>query len=122
MSRIPLRFHQARRRDKNADIPYAECSQAAGRSPNETNGVIGEFDTNGDAYLSSGNISVNDKLLAVEQIENVIYTKLVANPALIVAFNVDKRSKFEIVDKVMEELKAANATRVSFTADPERKR
>jgi biopolymer transport protein ExbD len=70
----------------------------------------------------SGNISVNDKLLAVEQIENVIYTKLVANPALIVAFNVDKRSKFEIVDKVMEELKAANATRVSFTADPERKR
>ena len=36
----------------------------------------------------SGNISVNDKLLTVEQIENVIYTKLVANPAMIVAFNV----------------------------------
>lgn len=70
----------------------------------------------------TGNISVNDKLLTVEQIENVIYTKLVANPALIVAFNVDKRSQFEIVDKVMEQLKQANATRVSFTADPERKR
>jgi biopolymer transport protein ExbD len=69
-----------------------------------------------------GNISVNDKLLAVEQLEGIIYAKLLENPALIIAFNVDKQSQFETVGNVMEELKQANATRVSFTADPESKR
>lgn len=70
----------------------------------------------------SGDISINDKLLAVPQVQSVIYSKLVANPALIVAFNVDKGSRFEIVGKVMDQLKKANATRVSFTAEPEHKR
>ena len=67
-----------------------------------------------------GNISINDKLLHVEQVEAVIYKKLVDNPNLIVAFNTDKQTPFEVVDDVMEELKSANATRVSFTADFER--
>ena len=64
-----------------------------------------------------GNISINDKLVAVNQVEPIIYGKLVVNPALIVAFNTDKQTPFEVVHDVMEELKAANATRVSFTAD-----
>ena len=66
-------------------------------------------------------ISINDNLLDTTQIENIIYGKLVENPALIVAFNVDKQTQFEIVNSVMEALKQANATRVSFTADPESK-
>ena len=40
---------------------------------------------------------------------------------MIVAFNVDKNTNFKIVADVMEELKSANATRVSFTADPEKR-
>jgi len=66
-------------------------------------------------------ISINDNLLDTTQIENIIYAKLVENPALIIAFNVDKQTQFEIVNSVMEALKQANATRVSFTADPESK-
>ena len=65
-------------------------------------------------------ISINDNLLDTTQIENVIYGKLLENPALIVAFNVDTRTQFEIVKSVMDALKQANATRVSFTADPEK--
>jgi biopolymer transport protein ExbD len=68
-----------------------------------------------------GNISINDKLIHVEQIEGVVYKKLLENPNLIVAFNTDKQTPFDIVDDVMEELKQANATRVSFTADFEKK-
>jgi biopolymer transport protein ExbD len=67
-----------------------------------------------------GNISINDKLVAVDQIESIIYSKLVLNPALIVAFNTDKQTPFDVVNLVMEELKASNATRVSFTADFEK--
>jgi biopolymer transport protein ExbD len=69
-----------------------------------------------------GNISINDKLVTVEQIESIMYSKLVVNPALIVAFNTDKQTPFKIVDDVMEQLKQANATRVSFTADFEKSR
>ena len=69
----------------------------------------------------AGNISINDKLVHVDQIEAITYKKLLANPNLIVAFNTDKQTAFEIVDDVMEELKKANATRVSFTADFEKK-
>jgi biopolymer transport protein ExbD len=68
-----------------------------------------------------GNISINDKLIHVEQVKPIIYAKLVANPALIVAFNTDKQTQFDVVDDVMEQLKAANATRVSFTADFEKR-
>jgi biopolymer transport protein ExbD len=64
-------------------------------------------------------ISINDNLMDTTQIEPVIYAKLLENPSLIVAFNVDKQTQFEIVNAVMEALKKANATRVSFTADPE---
>ena len=67
----------------------------------------------------TGNISINDKLVHVEQVEPIVYAKLVENPALIVAFNTDKRTEFEIVDDVMDQLKTANATRVSFTTEVE---
>lgn len=66
-------------------------------------------------------ISINDKLIDTSQIEGIIYGKLLDNPGMIVAFNVDKQTQFEVVGEVMEQLKQANATRVSFTADPEAK-
>ncbi len=70
----------------------------------------------------AGNVSINDNLVAVEQVESLVYAKLVENPGIVVAFNVDKQTQFRRVDAVMEELKAANATRVSFTADFEKGR
>ncbi|MDP6460892.1 MAG: biopolymer transporter ExbD, partial [Gemmatimonadota bacterium] len=39
-------------------------------------------------------ISINDKIVAVDQVEGLVYMKLVANPALIVAFNTDKQTPF----------------------------
>jgi biopolymer transport protein ExbD len=70
----------------------------------------------------AGAISINDKLLRPEQVERIVREKLSANPNLIVAFNTDRRTPFEIVDAVMAALKGANATRVSFTADLEVRR
>jgi biopolymer transport protein ExbD len=69
----------------------------------------------------ANHISINDKLVPVESIEPIIYAKLVGNPALVIAFNVDKNTSFKIVDEVMDQLKNANATRASFTADFEKK-
>lgn len=69
----------------------------------------------------ANHISINDKLIPVESVEPIIYAKLVGNPALVIAFNVDKNTNFRIVNDVMEQLKKANATRASFTADFEKK-
>ncbi len=66
-----------------------------------------------------GIISINDKLVAVENIEAIITTMMQEKPTLIVAFNADDRCPYSVVSDVMEELKKANAVRVSFTSDPE---
>jgi biopolymer transport protein ExbD len=67
----------------------------------------------------AGNISIQDKLVAVDQIQDIMINALAENPLLIIAFNADHRTSYGIVDEVMEELKEANAIRVSFTSDPE---
>jgi len=67
----------------------------------------------------SGVISINDKLVAVENIEAIVVNMLQEKPTLIVAFNADDRCPYSVVSDVMEELKRANAVRVSFTSDPE---
>jgi len=66
-----------------------------------------------------GIISINDKLVSVENVEAIIVTMMQEKPNLIVAFNADDRCPYNVVSNVMEELKKANAVRVSFTSDPE---
>ncbi len=68
---------------------------------------------------SAGNISINDKLIRVEHVEKIVKAALSMNPALIIAFNADHRTAYKTVSGVMEELKKANAIRVSFTSEPE---
>ena len=67
-----------------------------------------------------GNIAIQDKIVQIPQIEDIVTNALRENPLLIIAFNADQRTPNGIVSEVMEELKSANAVRVSFTADPER--
>lgn len=61
-------------------------------------------------------ISINDKLIHVKDVDAVIARKLEENRSLIVAFNVDHRTKYRLVSDIFEELKAANAVNVSFTS------
>ncbi|MFH1681463.1 MAG: biopolymer transporter ExbD [Candidatus Eisenbacteria bacterium] len=71
---------------------------------------------------SKGQISINDKLVDVRSIQPLILKKLQLNPALVVAFNTDKRISYSIMSDIMEELKQVNATKVSFNADYEPRR
>ncbi|UCG51993.1 MAG: biopolymer transporter ExbD [Candidatus Latescibacterota bacterium] len=68
-----------------------------------------------------GHISIQDRLVMVEQIKDLMLGAMTENPALIVAFNADHRTPNGIVSDVMDELKEANAVRVSFTSDKETK-
>jgi biopolymer transport protein ExbD len=65
----------------------------------------------------AGDISINDRLVNVDQIEGIVKQMLSERPDLIVAFNADDRAPYRVVSDVMEELKDASAVRVSFTSD-----
>jgi biopolymer transport protein ExbD len=67
-----------------------------------------------------GHISINDKLVTVDNVQNILLNALREKPSLIIAFNADYRAAYGIVSDVMEELKKANAIRVSFTSDKKR--
>lgn len=69
---------------------------------------------------ATGVISINDKLVQIADIETIIKSFLIEKPSLIVAFNADHRTPYGIISEVMEQLKMANAIRVSFTSDMER--
>lgn len=68
----------------------------------------------------TGRISIQDKLVQVSQIKDIMIATMQDNPSLIVAFNADHRTPNGVVSDVMEELKKANAVRVSFTSDKEK--
>ncbi len=61
-------------------------------------------------------VSINDKLIRVNDVHKIIGRKLEENRGLIVAFNVDHRTKYGLVSDIMEELKEVNAVNVSFTS------
>ena len=61
-------------------------------------------------------VSINDKLIRVTDVHKIIGRKLEENRGLIVAFNVDHRTRYGLVSDIMEELKEVNAVNVSFTS------
>ncbi|MCK4350099.1 MAG: biopolymer transporter ExbD [Candidatus Krumholzibacteria bacterium] len=61
-------------------------------------------------------ISINDKLINVDSINAVIAAKLAENRGLIVAFNIDQRTRYGLVSQIIKQLKEANAVNVSFTS------
>ncbi len=69
---------------------------------------------------AAGDISINDKLVRIPQIQDILVAALSERPDLIVAFNADDRAPYGIVSDVMDQLKEANAIRVSFTSDPKK--
>jgi biopolymer transport protein ExbD len=65
----------------------------------------------------AGRISINDRLVGVDEVEGIVKGMLSERPDLVVAFNADDRAPYRVVSGVLEELKDANAVRVSFTSD-----
>ena len=87
------------------DLPRAETIQKINRRNAAT------------IYVSrSGLISIDDFATQVDQIQFVMQSKIAENPALITSFRTDKDTEYGIMADVMNELKRANALRISFEA------
>jgi len=68
---------------------------------------------------AASRVSIQDKIITVDEVEGIMKRLLDENPALVVAFNADQRTPSRAVAEVIEQLKKANAVRVTFTADKE---
>ena len=61
-----------------------------------------------------GRISINDKLVNAQQVGPLMRQMYFENPLTIVSFQTDDATRYKVMDDIMEELKKANAVRVSF--------
>lgn len=61
-------------------------------------------------------VSINDKLVPLDYIDAVVTKRFEENPALVVAFNIDHRTKYNLVSEIIEQLKEANAVNVTFVS------
>ena len=68
---------------------------------------------------AGGRVSIQDKIVSAGEVQGIMTRLLGENPALIVAFNADHRTPNRAVAEVIDQLKKANAVRVTFTADKE---
>ena len=66
---------------------------------------------------AAGKISIDDKIVNMQDIEPVMAQKWRDNPAMIVGFQTDRSVPYRIVHEAMEQLKRANALSVAFNVD-----
>jgi len=67
----------------------------------------------------AGTISMDDLIIKLTDLEPILYKRLQENPMLIVAFNADEKTPYKVMNDAMDQLKLAQALRVSFTTIPE---
>ncbi len=66
-----------------------------------------------------GRISINNRLVETTEVEGIVKATLLEKPDAVVSLNADERAPYGVVADVIEELKEANASRLSFTSERE---
>jgi len=66
---------------------------------------------------AQGEILLDNEIIAINEIARRIEHKIQENPNLIVSVKTDRETKYDVFVQVLDELKVANATRISI-AEP----
>ena len=83
--------------------------------PRAESGVEIKRDDIRNIYVDQfGRISVDDKLVSEQLAAQIMAQSYESNPMTIVNFQGDIHTDYEVMDRIMEELKKVNAVRVSF--------
>lgn len=64
----------------------------------------------------SGLVSIDDKRIPMPSVRNVMYAKLAENPKLTTSLKGDKDTPMKIITELHQELRHANALKVSYAA------
>lgn len=95
--------------DKGLDLTLPEMGQTKEiPKKNITNLLIND----------AGQILLDNEVVQVGEVDDIIRDKLLANDKLIVSVKTDRKTKYDIYIKVLDQLKKAGATRISI-AEPE---
>ncbi len=70
---------------------------------------------------AQGEILLDNEVIAINEISRRIEQKIQENPNLIVSVKTDRETKYDVFVQALDELKVANATRISI-AEPTGKR
>ena len=68
---------------------------------------------------SEGKVSIEDRIIPLEDVGALVHRYLAANPRLIISMRGDKDSEFGVISDVMEELRKVEALRVNFSTKRE---
>ena len=63
-----------------------------------------------------GLISVNDKIVAIEDLSNLMYLKLTKDPKLTVSLRSDDESRMELVSEIHTQLRKAQALKLNYSS------
>ncbi len=67
----------------------------------------------------AGQVSIDDKLVRIQDVAPILNEKLRANPSMIVGFNSDSKLQYDVMAQAIDAMKTAGVLPVSFTSDPE---
>jgi biopolymer transport protein ExbD len=67
---------------------------------------------------AQGEVLIDDNIVQVNMIKNIIQSKIAANPLITVSVKTDKDTDYWVFIKVLDQLKQANASRISL-AEPD---
>ena len=65
----------------------------------------------------AGMVSIDDKRVPMSAVRNVIYAKLASDAKLITSLKADKDTPMRVISDMQQELRHANALKVSFAAN-----
>ena len=68
----------------------------------------------------TGSVNIDDQTVLLEQVGQLIYSKLSANPRLIISIKGDGEVEFGVISDVLQELRKVEALRVNFATDREK--
>ena len=65
-----------------------------------------------------GTISIDDKIITVDEIRIIMYNKRVAEPQLTVSLKADRQCEMELITDIHGELREADALNLNYSAKP----
>ncbi|MEE9167779.1 MAG: biopolymer transporter ExbD [Candidatus Neomarinimicrobiota bacterium] len=65
-----------------------------------------------------GLVSIDDKIIPMNNVRHVMYEKRVADPQLIVSLKADRNAHMDLISEIHTELREADALKVNYSSKP----
>ena len=67
---------------------------------------------------AEGTISIDDQIVKMNDIRNIMYTKVTANPQLITSLKADRQAEMSLINDIHQELREGSALKLNYSAKP----